>query len=166
VSHSDVSTEPVIPRARAISGRWVVLAMFAAGVVATVTMFVYWDLHTRPFRPLTEAVGREFRHSLPKVEGGRHKRGALTLRVSLRVPFTPTHLSLDAQQVVRRVVELAREHTPFADFEQVQVLLIEMRPEAEAVRCLFEFSAEQLRGEVPFETQTTDENHGGANRLE
>ena len=36
-------------------------------------MFVYWDLHTKPFRPLTEAIGRTFKHSLPKVEGGRHR---------------------------------------------------------------------------------------------
>ena len=25
------------------------------------TMFVYWDLHTKPFRPLTEAIGRTFK---------------------------------------------------------------------------------------------------------
>src|SRR5262245_43384712 len=72
-----------------ISGSAVVFGMRRLGTVATVVMYVYWDLHTKPFRPLTEAIGRTFKNSLPKVEGGRHKRGPMTLRVALRVPFPP-----------------------------------------------------------------------------
>jgi hypothetical protein len=146
-------TGPVLesaPAAREISGRSVVVGLFLLGVAATVVMYVYWDWHTRPFRPLTEAVGREFPHSLPKVEGGRRKRGPLILRVSLRVPFTPNAVSPDSRRVVNRVVELARQHARLNDYEKLEVHLFEMRPEHEAVHYGFEFSARAVSTANPF----------------
>ena len=137
-------------QSRSVSGRVVVMGMFLLGTLATIVMYVYWEANTRPFRPLTEAVGREFKHSLPKVEGGRGKKGPMTLRVSLRVPFAPNAESPDAQQVVNRVIELAREHTDLSHYERVEVNLVEMRPEAEAVQQSFEFDAQAVREQLPF----------------
>jgi hypothetical protein len=138
-------------RSSVVSGRVVVFCMFLLGAAATVTMYVYWEANTRPFRPLTEAVGREFRHSLPKVEGGRGKKGPWTLRISLRVPFAPNAASPDAQRVVNRVVELARRHADLSQYERFEVHLFEMRPQEEAVRQSFEFAAADVAARLPFE---------------
>jgi hypothetical protein len=135
---------------REVSGRWVVLGMFLMGALATVVMYVYWDFNTRPFRPLTEAIGREFKYSLPKVEGGRRKRGPMTLRISMRVPFAPNESSPDAHRVVNRLVELARQHAALEQYEKFEVHLVELRPEAEAVQQAFEFSASEVRAKLPF----------------
>lgn len=147
------TTQPAldaVPCSREISGRWVVFGLLLLGIVATAVMYVYWERHTRPFRPLTEAIGREFPRALPKVEGGRPKRGPLTLRISLRVPFTPNHLSPDAHRVVNRVVELARQHVRLSAYEKVQVHLFEMRPEEEAIHQAFEFSGQEVAAKNPF----------------
>jgi hypothetical protein len=150
VSESVTTTDSTPRRPGEISGRAVVVGLLMLGIAAVVVMFVYWDLHTRPFRPLTEAIGREFRHSLPKVEGGRPKRGPMTLRISMRVPFTPTEVSHDSHGVVNRVVELARQHARLEQFERVEIHLVEMRPEAEAVQQAFVFPAAEVRERLPF----------------
>lgn len=141
------------PAKPGIPGWWVVLGMFALGILATAVIFVYWDLHTKPFRPLTEAIGREFRHSLPKVEGGRHKGSANTLRVSMRVPFVPTESSPEAQRVVNRVVELAREHSDLSRFEVLEVHLIQVAPEQMAVQQTFELPVQRVMTALPFDVQ-------------
>ena len=74
-----------VPQRPGIPGKYVVLGMFVMGLISTATIFLYWDLHTGPFRPLTEALGRERPRSLPKVEGGSSKGGPNTLRIALRV---------------------------------------------------------------------------------
>lgn len=124
--------------------------MFVLGIVATGVIFLYWDLHTKPFRPLTEAIGREYRHSLPKVEGGRHKGSANTLRVSLRVPFVPLESHSDTQRVVNRVVELARQEANLAAFERLEIHLIQLAPEQMAVQKSFEFPVTQVQSALPF----------------
>jgi len=138
------------PASRELPGQWVVLGLFLLGAIATVGMYVYWDFNTRPFRPLTEAIGREFRHSLPKVEGGRRKRGPMTLRISMRVPFAPNAISPDAHRVVNRLVELSRQYGSLERYERFEVHLVEMRPEAEAVQQAFEFSASDVLERLPF----------------
>lgn len=131
-------------RSRGIPGHWVVLAMFVMASVATALIFIYWEMHTRPFRPLTEAVGREFRHSLPKVEGGRHKQGPMTLRIAMTVRFKPVKGVEETEAVVRRVVELARQHTDVSRFEVLEVYLIQRLPESEAVTESFKFPTNEL----------------------
>jgi hypothetical protein len=151
---SDAATVPTrSPSRPGIPGWWVVLGMFALGLIATAVIFLYWDLHTRPFRPLTEAIGREYRHSLPKVEGGRHKGSANTLRVAMRVPFVPTESSPDSQRVVNRVVELARAHADLAKFEVLEVHLIQVAPEQMAVQQTFELPVPSVRTSLPFDVQ-------------
>lgn len=127
--------------------------MLASGVLATAVIFVYWDLHTRPFRPLTDALGREFRHSLPKVEGGRHKGSANTLRIAMRVPFVPMDSTIETQQHVNRVVELARQHANLADFEVLEIHLIQLAPEQAAVQKSFTFPTENVLTSLPFSVE-------------
>lgn len=134
------------PRPRGISGWIVVLGMLLAGAAATVVMFVYWDQHTKPFRPLTEAIGRTFKHSLPKVEGGRHKRGPMTLRIALRVPFSPEADQASAESTLDTICQLIREHQDLAGYEQVQIHVFQMIPEEVAKSKLFEFTPEEVQG--------------------
>lgn len=136
------------PPVRQISGTTVVIAMILAGLAATAVMFVYWDLHTRPFRPLTEAIGRTFKHSLPKVEGGRHKKGPMTLRIAMRVPFSPNDDEPAAQETLRTVCGLIRRHQDLTGYEKVQIHFFQMVPEEAAKSKSFELTpAEVLAGE-------------------
>ncbi len=146
------------PRPRGIPGHWVVIGMFVMGFCATALIFIYWELHTRPFRPLTEAIGREFRHSLPKVEGGRHKQGPMTLRVAMKVPFKPVKDVEETEMVVRRIVELAKLHADVNRFEVLEVYLIQRAPEQVAVTESFKFLVADLQvpqATVPVGTPAT-----------
>jgi hypothetical protein len=118
---------------RVLSGRSLVLGLMLLGISATVLLFVYWENHTRPFRPLREAIGREFRHSRPNVEGGRPKgRGPNTLRVSMTVNFPPGEDSAQANAIFERVLEIARKFHDLNDFDRVEVNLIQFIPEERA----------------------------------
>lgn len=152
MTDTPVSDDP--PAARSvrpgIPGRYVVLGMLATGLLATATIYIYWDLHTRPFRPLTEAIGREWKYSLPKVEGGTHKGGPATLRIAMRVPFPPEETSAETQRVVNRLVELANAHSDWSRFEVLQVHLLQLAPERIARQVVLRFEIPQLGGGVPF----------------
>lgn len=135
---------PSPPHKQEIPGWWVVVGMFLFGGIATALIFLYWEMHTRPFRPLTEAIGREFRHSLPKVEGGRNKGGPSTLRVALRVPFKPVEGQEETDAVVRRVTELSKTYADLSRFEIFEVYLIQRAPEQAAVTAAFQFPVSHL----------------------
>ncbi|MDB5346975.1 MAG: hypothetical protein JWP89_5352 [Schlesneria sp.] len=123
-----------------ISGKAVVLGMLALGICATATLFIYFELHTGPFRPLREAIGREFKHSRPNVEGGRVRgRGPWILRISMSVPFDPYLEEAQAEQINERVLEIAQKFENLPTFEQIQVNLIYFAPEKEAVRRTFDW---------------------------
>lgn len=118
------------PPARVLSGRSLVIGMLLMGISATVVMFIYWDQHTRPFRSLREAIGREFRHSRPNVEGGRHKgRGPRMLRISMSVDFPPAEDTTHANDVFQRVLEITRQIQDMREFDKIEVNLIQIVPE-------------------------------------
>jgi hypothetical protein len=117
-----------------ISGKGVVLAMFVAGLIGTALIFIYWERHTRPFRALTETLGREFRHSTPKIEGGRYKQGPMTLRVSLQMPFRPVREAVETQGVIARVLEITRTQADLRPYEILEIHLIQRVPEKAATR--------------------------------
>src|SRR5882757_5750451 len=105
---------------REISGSAVVIAMVTLGVCATALLFIYFELHTGPFRPLREAIGKEFRHSRPNVEGGRVRgRGPWILRISMSVPFDPYVEEAQAEQINERVLEIAKTFENLPTFEQI-----------------------------------------------
>jgi hypothetical protein len=134
------------------SGQYLVIGLFLLGIAATVVMFVYWDQHTRPFRSLREAIGREFRHSRPNVEGGRAKgRGPWTLRISMSVDFPPGEDSPRANQVANRVLEITREHnvTKEKEIEKVELNLIQFIPQEIAKTRTLTWTFDDLNGETP-----------------
>ena len=134
-----VTTDNPLP-VRYVSGKLVVVAMLLMGLSATAVMFLYWDLHTKPFRPLTEAIGRTFKYSLPKVEGGRHKKGPLTLRIAMRVPFPPEVDEQSAQETLATVKGLIRQHADLTGYERVQIHFFQMVPEETAKSRFFELT--------------------------
>jgi hypothetical protein len=117
-------------RSREVSGKPLVIGLFSLGIIATIILFVYWDRHTKPFRPLREAIGRKFRHSRPNVEGGRPKgRGPWTLRISMTVEFSPVEETEKGQEVFDQVMELVRQYQDISKIDEVDVVLIQFVPE-------------------------------------
>ena len=126
VSNNVIAT----PRSREFSGRSLVIGLLLLGVAATALLFIYWERQTRPFRPLREAIGREFRHSRPNVEGGRPKgRGPWTLRISMTVTFPPAEDSARATEIFNRILEIARQYHDLAEIDRVEVNLIQFVPQ-------------------------------------
>ncbi len=121
------------PQDRIVSGRAIVIGLFALALTLTALLFVYFEFNTRPFRPLREAIGREFKKSRPNVEGGRPKgRGPLILRISMSVPFDPFEDDARAKDVLTRVLALARQHHELVTYDQIDVNLIHFVPEKDA----------------------------------
>lgn len=149
---AETETTSSAPRVREVPGKWVVLGMLLLGIAATTVMYVYWDLHTKPFRPLTEAIGRTFAHSLPKVEGGRHKKGPVTLRIVMRVPFPPEVDEPAATATITQLKELIRTHADLTGYERIQIHLIQMVPEELAKTRLFELTPADVQGSHEPET--------------
>ena len=130
-----------VPQTRGLSSQVLIVGMVLLGVAATALLFIYWDQQTRPFRPLRELIGREFRHSRPNVEGGRQKgRGPRILRISMSVEFPPEDMS-HANPVIDRVLELSRQQSDLKDFEQLEINLIQFVPQEVAKTKKFTFSA-------------------------
>jgi len=154
-SDSPTGTPPIVPqsdsaaefapmRPRELSGRYLVIGLLMLGIAATALLFIYWERQTRPFRPLREAIGREFRHSRPNVEGGRPKgRGPWTLRVSMTVDFPPAEDSARANEIFQRVLELARNYHDLNEIDRVEVNLIQFVPQELAKTRKFVFPADE-----------------------
>lgn len=137
-----VSISGILPRRkdRELSGRAIVAGMFILGLFLASLLFVYFEFNTRPFRPLREALGREFRHSRPNVEGGKLKgRGPDTLRVSMSIPFDPYQEGAQTRMRLAKVIEISRQYHDLAKFDTLEVNLIHFPPERDAVIKTFEW---------------------------
>jgi hypothetical protein len=114
--------------------------MLLLGVFMTSLLFLYFELHTRPFRPLREAIGREFKHSRPNVEGGKLKgRGPKILRISMSVPFDPYIEEQESKARTMRVLAIAAKYQELGSFDDVQVNLIYFVPEGDPKRRSFDW---------------------------
>lgn len=132
-----------------VSGRKVVLAMFAFGIIMTGALWVYWELYTRPFRPLQHAINAAFPESSPRVIGGRHKShkagNPKTLRIVIQVAFDPTTAADELlNDQTSRLLALAAEHLDLTDYEQVEIHLVSRVPEAEPKLRSFTFDTSEL----------------------
>jgi hypothetical protein len=113
------------------------VAMFAFGALLTSALYLYWELHTRPFRPLQDALVAEFPDFTPRVIGGRHKshRAAApnTLRIVLLVDFNPKAESAASrsEQIASRLAELAGQHHDVSAYDILEIHLVHRVPEAE-----------------------------------
>lgn len=141
----DQPSTPILKK-RELSGTAVVLGMLLLGILATSFLFVYFELHTRPFRPLREAIGRAIRHSRPNVEGGQVRgRGPHILRISLSVPFDPHTNSADAEEYNQKILAIARQHQDLSKYQQVQINQIFFEPQKEAKRRTFDFEGQAVK---------------------
>lgn len=145
------------------SGTWMVVIMFAFAMSMIALMYLYWELHTRPFRPLQIAINARYPNSMPRVIGGKHKshqpESKPTLRIVIAIDFDPTdglprpagtnpeeedRLTLtDGMKVDPRVEEayktllqLASENTDLSQYSMIEIFLEHRRPEKRS-RTLF-----------------------------
>jgi hypothetical protein len=128
----EIDEPPPIPAAARVSGRIVVAIMFAFGIASTAALWTYWTLHTGPFRPLQDALAKEFPGSLPRVDGGQRKlREGMPkiLRVVLRVDFDPVTGTAEGEQVLDRVAKVSRRHIDLDQYDVLDVYLYEGIPE-------------------------------------
>lgn len=113
---------------RTISGRWLVVGMFAMGITATSLLYLYSTRHLGPFRPLQDAIVKEFPGSSPRVDGGKKRPSQNTptiLRILMRSEIDPlagddesTGKMLDLR---KRIAELALENVSLPDLAYIEL---------------------------------------------
>jgi hypothetical protein len=112
-----------------VSGRKIVALMLGFGVVMVAALWLYWELHTRPFRPLQNAIAAEFPDSRPGVIGGRHKShksgNPQTLRIVIWIDFDPHADEERAENYGRRLAALAAEHHDLSNYDALEVRLVQ-----------------------------------------
>lgn len=126
------STQPYTPKG--IPGQYVVIGILIFAVVLVGGIYLYWAEHTRKFRPLTFAIGREFKNSLPKIEGGRHKGGPNTLRIVMKVFFDLEGDEAQYQELVKTVATRASQFLTLAEYDQFELHVFQPRPEKEEIK--------------------------------
>ena len=134
-------TEEPRRKARELSGRKVVFAMFLFGAATTAGFWLYWYFYNAPFRLLQEAILAEFPDSAPRVEGGQRKmrqHAPIILRITLKVEFDPNADVARAEAVAKRLEETVRRHQDLAGYDKLEMYLFQKIPEREFPEKLFE----------------------------
>jgi hypothetical protein len=120
-------------RSREVSGRTMVAVMVLFGLMMTGALFVYWELYTRPFRPLQSAIAAKFPGSSPRVVAGRHKShlegNPEILRLILRTTHDPHADETSLRKQANELLALVREQTDLSRYDLVEVHLMQRRPE-------------------------------------
>jgi len=127
-------TTPVEPPRT--SGVWVACGLLLLGLVFTLALWGYTQVHTGPFRDLREAIHAEFPRSAPQVEGGQrkmHKGTPKILRITLQVHSDPREDDQQAARMIDRLVSLSDEHHGLGAYDRLDVYLVWFRPEQKAV---------------------------------
>lgn len=126
---------------RRVSGKSVVAAMFGFALLIILALYGYWDLYTRPFRPLQYALAEAYPGSSPRVVGGQHKShkpgGKNTLRIVMRVPEGDFDPEADIEKRDARsleVVDIAATFVDIADYEVLELHLFRPVPEKQPLR--------------------------------
>lgn len=136
-----MNSSETVPTTSELSGRWVVVGLFAFGFISTAVLWTYWELRTTSVREFQEALAEEFHGSSPRVEAGREKGNQQKpniIRVVLRVDFDPTQEHPRITEMSTRVLELAREHHDVSSFEVLELHLFWPQPEKEIKQKTFE----------------------------
>jgi hypothetical protein len=115
------------------TGRHVVLGMLLFGVAMVAALWLYWELYTRPFRPLQNAINAEFPRSSPRAIGGKEKShrsdSPATLRIIVRVDFDPNADTPRSESMADRLTALARAHHDITQYDQLDIHLEHNVPE-------------------------------------
>ncbi|MDB4637837.1 MAG: hypothetical protein P8M30_02330 [Planctomycetaceae bacterium] len=132
MTSSSETKEPVF-----ISGKLVVVGMFAFAIMMTGCMWFYWKLNLAPFLPLQQAIiaTEELAESRPVVEGGRAKgqeNAPNTLRVTMKIDYDPVE-NVDRVIVIeQKILELAKTSLPhYEEFDQLEFNLYWPKQETE-----------------------------------
>ena len=119
-------------RERRNAGSWTVVAMFGFATLMIAILFLYWELYTKPFRPLQYAIAEQFPDSSPKVIGGQHKShkddNPVILRLVVNIPekeFDPTENEEASNKRAMELTRLAFEHHDVTQYEQIDVVLLQ-----------------------------------------
>ncbi|MEW4488853.1 hypothetical protein AB1L42_12275 [Thalassoglobus sp. JC818] len=153
LTHDQPTTETTIPpQSGKNSGRWTVVAMFGFAITMIAILFLYWELYTKPFRPLQYAIAAEFPDSSPKVIGGQHKShkdiSPVLLRIVVYVPegdFDPTLDESKSEERSLNLVRLAFENHDVEQYEQIDVVLLQRVPEGARKRWSVTHPVEEWR---------------------
>lgn len=137
-------TSPRVAHRPGIPGRWVVIGVLMFGALATGGIYVYWNEHSRPFRPLRDVIAYELRGSRPQVEGGTPKDGSPTLRIAVTARFDPEAEPARTELFKNRVFTLAREKVNVDDYEVFELHLIGVIPESPTIEKSFVLSRKEL----------------------
>jgi len=129
------------PASRTISGRWMVIGMFAMGITATGLLYAYSTLHLGPFKPLQEAIVKEFPGSSPRVDGGKKRMQLDTptiLRIQIKSEIDP--LSENEEHVRKmmamrkRIAELVHEKVTLPDLAIIELHVNKWVPEVQILK--------------------------------
>ena len=98
------------------------------GITATGLLYAYSTLHLGPFKPLQEAIVKEFPGSSPRVDGGK-KRMQLGTPTILRIlmksetdPLSESEESVRTMTAMRkRIAELALENVTLPDLAIIEL---------------------------------------------
>ena len=153
ISSRDDSAPPgewnALEGVRVVQGRVVVLTIVAFALLMTGAMFVYWELYTRPFRPLQAAIAAKYEESSPRAVGGRYKSHLAAslnrLRLIVRISWDPREDETRARSMANDLVEIARDHVPLETYDRVEIYLMHRRPE----RLTITWSVDAPRGDFP-----------------
>jgi hypothetical protein len=128
----DLDTLPADRTEMRVSGRLVVVALFLFGIALTAGLWIYWTLHTAPFRPLQDALAAEVPGSSPRVDGGQrkmHKGTPKILRVTLRVDFDPVSDTRQGERLLDKVEQIAKQHVDLHSYDVLELFLFHGVPE-------------------------------------
>ncbi|WP_339746710.1 hypothetical protein [uncultured Rubinisphaera sp.] len=117
-------------------GRWLIAVMFLFAISVSVGLWTYWELHTRPFRSLTDALGETFPNSSPRVEGGKHglhREIDSILRIVLRIDYNPDLESDRYEKDVETILQMAANHIELQAYDRCDIHLFRQSPEEEPV---------------------------------
>ena len=102
------------------------LGMFLFALMVSVGLWSYWELHTQPFRPMTDQLGATFPNSNPRVEGGKHgmhKKTPLVLRVVMRIGYDPNLDEQRYQKQVSEILTIAAQSGMLKKYEECEIHL-------------------------------------------
>ncbi|MBL4886234.1 MAG: hypothetical protein JKY95_17090, partial [Planctomycetaceae bacterium] len=111
---------------RSFRGRPVVFGMFAFALLVSFGLWGYWEMHTRPFRALTDELGETFPGSSPRVEGGKagmHKQTDRVLRIVMRVDYDPLQANSRYQRQQAEILSIASGSGTLMDYDNCEIHL-------------------------------------------
>ena len=115
-------------------GRWLVVGLLLFGSLATAGISTYWKVRLGPFSPYRRALKAAFPDGAPVVEGGNLPGQPSTLRVVLRVGFSPTAEDARVQEVAGQVQTLANDLDAEGKYQKLVLYLMKPRPQQKPER--------------------------------